>query len=86
LYFRMGFNSPSVAETLNVNPPAVRQIIHRASLRAVPKVNGRARKHLSKEQVKELLRLHRSGTSTPQLAAEFGIARDTARRIIRRAT
>jgi DNA-directed RNA polymerase specialized sigma24 family protein len=87
LYFRMGFNSPSVAETLNVNPPAVRQIIHRASLRAVPKVNGtRARKHLKKEQIAELRRLHQSGTSTPQLASQFGIARDTARRIILRET
>jgi len=86
LYFRLGYNSPSVAETLNVNPPAVRQIIHRASLRAVPKVNGRARKHLSKKQIKELQRLHRTGTPTPELAAQFGIARDTARRIIRRET
>jgi len=84
LYFRMGYNSPSAAETLNINPPAVRQIIHRASLRAIPKVTERARKHLKEEQIAELRRLHQSGTPTRQLASQFEIARDTARRIVRR--
>jgi hypothetical protein len=81
LYFRLGYNSPSISESLTITPVAARQIIHRASQRAVRKVS---RTRLTKEQISELRRLHHAGTPTPQLAAKFGIARDTARRIILR--
>ncbi len=89
LYFRMGFNSPAVSESLGIRPPHVRQIIFRASQRAIRKVNGTARKpraRLHQEKVDSLRQLHQSGVPTAQLATQFGIARDTVRRIVRGVT
>jgi hypothetical protein len=37
MWFRQGLNSPSIAETIGLSPVAIRQIIHRACLRAVRK-------------------------------------------------
>jgi hypothetical protein len=37
MWFRQGLDSPSIAETIGLSPVAIRQIIHRACVRAVQK-------------------------------------------------
>ena len=38
-YYRLNLDSPSIAETLRIRPPAVRQILYRACKRAIRKAS-----------------------------------------------
>ena len=85
-YYRLNLDSPSIAESLRIRPPAVRQILYRASQRAVRKVNVGKRKprvRLSEEKIQAIRRLHKEGIPATQIAAQFGIARDSVRGIVR---
>jgi hypothetical protein len=86
LYWRLNWDSPTIALELRLRAPAVRQVLRRIRLRAEPKPDmPRApRIRLKREQIEELLRLHRQGESVVRLAEKYGMRRDTAHRMIRR--
>jgi hypothetical protein len=86
LYWRLNWDSPTVASELKLRAPAVRQLLRRIRLRAEPKadVPRSPRIRLKRAQIEELLQLHKQGESATRLAEKYGMRRDTAHRLIRR--
>jgi hypothetical protein len=50
MWFRQGLDSPSIAETIGLSPVAVRQVVHRACVRAVQKPDCFERPKKEKER------------------------------------
>jgi hypothetical protein len=86
LYWRLNWDSPTVALELRMRAPAVRQLLRRIRIRAEEKVPAprRPRVRLKRAQIEELLRLHKQGESVVRLAERYGMRRDTTHRMIRR--
>ena len=83
-YFRLGYNSCAVAESLGLKPPCIRQIVFRA--RKVAQREGPAKRRkrrsewLTLQKAEEIRRLSRS-VPWDEIAFSFGIVRETVRRI-----
>jgi len=83
-YYRLGHNSPTVAEQLSLTPCQVRQILFRANriARKEESTTPRKRARLNRSKAEEIRRLAASGTPWEEIAAKFSIARETVRRIV----
>jgi len=81
-YYRLGFNSPTVAEQLNLTPCQVRQILFRAN-RVARATTLKPRARLNRAMAEEIRRLSASGMSRHEIAAKFGAARETVQRIVK---
>ena len=88
LYWRVGLSSPDVAEQLGLTAPQVRQILFRANRVARKEENQTVtrrqyarRRHLNREKAREIRSLSASGMSWEEIAAKFGIVRETVRRV-----
>jgi DNA-directed RNA polymerase specialized sigma24 family protein len=89
LYYRLGLDSPTIAEQLGLSSAAqVRQILFRAS-RVVRKEEHavtrkpRARdRHLNREKAREIRRLSDGGMSWEEIAKKFGVVRETVVRVV----
>jgi DNA-directed RNA polymerase specialized sigma24 family protein len=85
-YFRLGYPSPTIAESLSLTPCQVRQILFRARrvARKEEKTSPRKRVRLDRAKVEEILRLSASGLSWEEVAAKFGVVRNTVKSIVGR--
>jgi transposase len=92
-YYRAGFNSPTIAESLGLSAPQVRQILFRAnriarkeeSQTTTPRQRARKRQ-LTKEKACEIRRLAASGAGWQALAEQFGVGRHVVEDVVRRKT
>ena len=85
-YFRLGHNSPTVAETLGLTPWQVRQIILRARKVAAREGPAKRRKRRSQwlnlKKAEEIRRLAASRVPWDEIAKSFGIVRGTVQNIV----
>jgi hypothetical protein len=92
-YYRMGQNSPTVAEQLGLSAPQVRQILFRANRVArkeesqtiTPRQRARKRQ-LTKEKAREILHLAERGVGWQALAEKFAVGRHVIEDVVRRKT
>lgn len=80
-YFRLGHNSPTIAEALMLTPCQVRQTILRTR-RVAERIGPRTRVWLSRAKAEEIRRLAATGTPWEEVAAKFGVVRDTVSNIV----
>ena len=81
-YFRLGYNSCAVAESLGLKPPCIRQIVFRAR-RVAERATPSRRCKMNRSKAEEIRRLSADGMPWEQIAAKFGVVRETVRDAVR---